>query len=126
MRSRSDDELYALQNRYLGPPGRTLLWHARYTAYALWAGYAFIFLILRAHLGLDGFFGYVFVVIAAVVATQQTMRVVTPERPPVAVLAMFTAELGAPRRDAETAIAVADPRHVLISPTRPRPRQGQP
>ncbi|QYN41073.1 hypothetical protein K1T35_47890 (plasmid) [Pseudonocardia sp. DSM 110487] len=125
MRSRSDDELYALQNRYLGPPGRTLLWQARYAAYVLWAGYAIVFLILRAQLGLiDGFLGYAVVVVAAVLATQHTMRVITPERPTGSVLKMFVAELDAPRRDAQPATAVADPRHVLVSPTRPHPRQG--
>ncbi|MCE3555520.1 hypothetical protein LWC33_29250 [Pseudonocardia sp. RS11V-5] len=124
MRSRSDDELYSLQNRYLGPPGRTLMWQARYSAYGLWLAYGFVFLIIRAQLGLfDGFLGYVIVVVAAVVATQYTMRVITPDRPTVAVLRMFAAELRAPRPESDTVVSVSDPRHVLVSPTRPRPRE---
>ncbi|OLL69906.1 hypothetical protein [Pseudonocardia sp. Ae150A_Ps1] len=122
MRSRSDDELYALQNRYLGPPGRTLLWQARYAAYGLWLGYAFLFLIVRAQLGIfDGAIGYGVVAIAAILATQYTMRVITPDRPVAAVLALFAAELRAPRSETTTVVAVSDPRHVLVSPARPRP-----
>ena len=47
VRSCSDDELYHLQGRYLGPPGRTFLFQARYIAYVLWAGYAFVGLIVK-------------------------------------------------------------------------------
>ncbi|WP_214369788.1 hypothetical protein [Pseudonocardia sp. H11422] len=122
MRSSSDDELYALQNRYLGPPGRTLLWQARYTAYGVWIAYGFLFLIIRQQLGLfPGFLGYIVVVVAAVAATIYTMRVVTPERPAAAVLRMFSAELQAPRPDTTSVVAVSDPRHVLVTPARPRP-----
>ncbi|MCF7552575.1 hypothetical protein [Pseudonocardia sp. WMMC193] len=120
MRSRSDDELYALQNRYLGPPGRTLMWQARYSAYCLWLAYCFVLLIAHAQLGLfDGFLGYVIVVVGAVVATQLTMRVITPDRPTTAVLRMFAAELRVPRLREQTAVYVSDPRHVHLSSVRP-------
>ncbi|MFR9806465.1 hypothetical protein ACL02T_29875 [Pseudonocardia sp. RS010] len=123
MRSRSDDELYSFQNVYLGPPGRTLPFKARYIAYALWVGWVFILLILRAQLGLmPGFDGYLMVVILAVVATKLTMRVITPERPVLGVLRMFLAELNTPRANAAApVVTVSDPRHVLVSVTRPRP-----
>lgn len=126
MRSVSDDELYAVQGRYLGPPGQTIPWQARYVAYVLWAGYFLALVIVRAQLHLlGGGFGYVALAAAATVATVVTMRVVTPERPVGAVAAMFLAELNAPRPDSgRTICAAPDPRRVLFAPFRPRPRSG--
>lgn len=123
MRSRSDDELYAFQNVYLGPPGRTLPFKARYLAYVLWVGWLFVLLVLRAQLGLmPGFAGYVLVGILAMLATSMTMRVVTPERPVAAVARMFLAELDTPRAAADpVTVNVSDPRRVLVSVARPRP-----
>lgn len=124
MRSRSDDELYALQNRWLGPPGRTLLWQARYAAYVVWVGYFLFFLIVRQQLGdaLSGFLGYAIVAVAALLATHGTMRVVTPDRPAGQVLRMFFAELGAPRSaPAARTVATPDPRWVQVAVARPTP-----
>ncbi|OLL74333.1 hypothetical protein Ae168Ps1_2721 [Pseudonocardia sp. Ae168_Ps1] len=124
MRSRSDDELYALQNRWLGPPGRTLFWQARYAAYIVWVGYFLIFLIVRQQLGdlLSGFLGYVIVTLMALLATNLTMRVVTPDRPAGQVLRMFLAELGAPRsRPSVRTVATPDPRWVQVAVARPTP-----
>lgn len=125
MRSISDDELYAVQGRYLGPPGRTLPFQARYSAYALWSLYFLIFLVVRAQLGLfrTGL-GYVVIGLAATLATILTMRVVTPERPASVVVAMFFVELAAPRARARTARGriVMTPRRVLVTATRPRSR----
>jgi hypothetical protein len=33
---RADDAIYRNRNVYLGPPGKTLPWEARYIAYVLW------------------------------------------------------------------------------------------
>ncbi|WP_226360991.1 hypothetical protein [Pseudonocardia sp. ICBG1142] len=124
MRSRSDDELYSLQNRWLGPPGRTLLWQARYAAYIVWVGYFFVFLVLRQQLGdlLSGFLGYLIVGMTALLATHVTMRVVTPERPAGQVLRMFYAELSAPRTmQAVRTVATPDPRWVQVTVARPTP-----
>lgn len=124
MRSRSDDELYALQNRWLGPPGRTMLWQARYAAYIVWVGYFLVFLIIRQQLGdlLSGFLGYLIVAMAALLATHATMRVVTPERPAGQVLRMFLAELSAPRAaQGVRTVATPDPRWVQVAVARPTP-----
>lgn len=119
MRSRSDDELYAVQNRYLGPPGRTLLWQARYSAYGLWLGYVLLLLIVRAQVGVfGGLAGYGVVAVVAVVATQYTMRVVSPDRPALAVAGLFAAELRAPRRESRSRVWVLDPSSVLVSTER--------
>jgi hypothetical protein len=124
MYSVSDDELYAVQGRYLGPPGKTLPWQARYIAYAVFAGYLFGLLILRQQLRiLPGGGGYVVLVLASVLSTIATMRLVTPERPVTAVLAGFWADIGAPRPGGGTTYYGApDLRRVLISTERPRPR----
>ncbi|WP_232668624.1 hypothetical protein [Pseudonocardia sp. TRM90224] len=117
MLSRSDDELYSVQGRYLGPPGRTLLWQARYIAYVIWAGYAFVFVVVRQQLSLlPGLAGYAVVALAAVIATVATMRHVSVERPPSAVLAMFLAELRTPRHTPPPSptVAVSDPRNVAV------------
>ncbi|MGH8918962.1 MAG: hypothetical protein ACRD0H_11650 [Actinomycetes bacterium] len=121
----SDDELYAVQGRYLGPAGHTIPWHARYCAYALWAVYAVGLLIVRAQLHvLPGGGGYVTVAAVATIATVVTMRVVTPERPITAVARMAWAELRAPRPASGRGgvRAAPDPGRVLVSRERPRPR----
>lgn len=123
MRSHSDDELYHVQGRYLGPPGRTFLWQARYVAYVVWAAYAFAGLILKQQLGLGGgFLGYVLVAMVAVAATITTMRMVSPERPASAVLAMALAELRTPRDvPVPAVVTVSDPRWVRVHLDRPVP-----
>lgn len=123
MRSRSDDELYSLQNRYLGPPGRTFVVQARYAAYGIWAACFFVLLVIRAQLGLfDGFMGYGIVAVFAALATRAIMRVVTSERPAGQVLRMFGAELSTPRPlKALRTVGSPDPRHVQIAVARPLP-----
>lgn len=123
MRSRSDDELYAVENRYLGPPGRTMPWQARYRAYAVWVGWFFVLVILRQQLGIfSGAIGWGLVALLAVFATRTTMRFVGPERPTFAVLGLFVGELSAPRDVANTDVAVIDPRHVRVTSERPTGR----
>lgn len=127
MRSRSDDELYAVENRYLGPPGRLIPWQARYRAYGVWACWLLPLAVLRQTVGvLPGLLGWALVGLLAVVATRLTMHVVGPERPAGAVVRMFLAELAAPRsRPAAPRVSVADPRHVRVVAARPVPGDGR-
>lgn len=127
MRSRSDDELYSLQNRYLGPPGRTFIFQARYAAYGIWAGCFFVLLVVKQQLGLfSGFLGYVVVAVFATLATQMVMKVITPERPAGQVLRMFGAELSAPRPLTRVrTVGSPDPRHVQVAVARPIPEDDR-
>ncbi|WP_226352142.1 hypothetical protein [Pseudonocardia sp. ICBG601] len=115
--------MYAVSNRYLGPPGRTLPWQARYSAYGLWAVYALIALVIRAQLGLfPGVIGYGVVAVVAVVATQASMRWVNPDRSAASAAGLFAAELRAPRRGREhSRTTVLDPSAVSVAVTRPIP-----
>lgn len=116
MRSRSDDDLYAVENRYLGPPGRPVPWQARYRAYGAWVCWLLPLTVLRQTVGvLPGLLGWAVVGVLAVGGARLTMRVVGPERPAGAVVRMFLAELAAPRsREAPVRTFVADPRHVQV------------
>ncbi|MDN5916878.1 MAG: hypothetical protein L0I76_17520 [Pseudonocardia sp.] len=127
MRSRSDDELYSLQNRYLGPPGRTFIFQARYAAYGIWAACFFVLLVIKQQLGLfSGFMGYVVVALFATLATQAVMRVITPERPAGQVLRMFGAELSTPRPLTRVrTVGSPDPRHVQVAVARPIPEDDR-
>ena len=122
MRSVSDDELYAVQGRYLGPPGHTIPWQARYSAYVMWAAYFVAGLIVRAQLRVfSGGGGYVVIAVVATVACVVTMRLVSPERSVSAVAGMVWAELGAPRAGAGKPVhATLVPRHLVITEHRPR------
>lgn len=122
MRSVSDDELYSVAGRYLGPPGHTIPWQARYSAYLVWAAYFVAGLIIRAQLRIfSGGGGYVVIAVGATVACVLTMRLVSPERSASAVAAMVWAELSAPRPgDGKTVCATLVPRHLVITEQRPR------
>lgn len=127
MRSISDDELYAVQGRYLGPPGRTLPVHIRYVAIVMGVVYFLLLLIVKAQLRLD-FGGLTFLLlgIGAALATIATMRLVGPERPANAVLTMLAAEIATPRPGAgQTMRAAPDPRRIRVSATRPKPSSGR-
>lgn len=123
MRVRSDDDLYSLENRYLGPPGRTIPFQARYSAYLVWAGYVVIFLVLRQQLGIGGGDGTFFVLFGTTIATVWSMKLVSPERPASVVLGMLWANITAPRPGGGQVFAAApNPRRVLVTAQRPRRR----
>lgn len=125
MRVRSDDDLYSLQNRYLGPPGRTIPFQARYVAYVTWAGYLVPFLIVRQQLGIAGSTGTLFVLAGTTIATVYTMRLVSTERPVSAVVRMLWLNITAPRPGGQAIHAAPGPHRVLVTAHRPVPSDRQ-
>lgn len=114
MRLPLDTEVYEVDNWWLGPPGRTLIWGAvRYSAYGVGFG---VFLLVRAvfpDLGLDGLWVYLLDLAVTVAVTTAVMRVVSHQRPLEAVVATFAHEVTAPRPDrGESHSAVFTPSSV--------------
>ncbi|WP_051342452.1 hypothetical protein [Pseudonocardia spinosispora] len=125
MRVRSDDDLYSLQNRYLGPPGRTIPFQARYVAYVTWAAYVVPFLIVRQQLGIAGSTGTMFVLVGTTIATVYTMRLVSTERPVSAVVRMVWLNITAPRPGGEAIHAAPNPTSVMVTAHYPTPSDRQ-
>lgn len=95
----TDDDIYRVDERYLGPPGKTLAWHARYRAYGVGiVVFLGVLILLRGILHLPISARLVMVIIAATITiTTIVMKKVTPERPFFAVLRAGLNDLTAPR-----------------------------
>lgn len=108
MRVETDDEIYAVDNVYLGPPGYTFPWKARYFAYGVF-GLLFVFGLLVLHLSTGyGVWPVIFMLLAVLGVTAAIGKRVTPETPARAVPATFLHELMAPRRKTGRRVARPD------------------
>lgn len=100
MRYSIDDSIYAVDNVWLGPPGKTFLWRARYVAYFLGAIVFVLVQIVERRLGLKiGIFSIAWGLVATVLITRGVLRLVNYDR---TLLSLFTAvsnEISAPRRN---------------------------
>ena len=67
MRVQTDDDVYAVDNHWLGPPGRTFAWRARYSAYGVFGAVLLLVLAVerRAAIGF-GFWSFTFPTAAVV------------------------------------------------------------
>lgn len=99
MMLRTDDDLYVVDQVWLGPPGKELPWHARYSAYGWgFAIYLTLMLLERSVLHVPfGFWTLVWTLIGTIALTGLVMRHVTPDRSFLAVLRGWRQELTAPR-----------------------------
>jgi hypothetical protein len=95
----ADDDIYIVDQRWYGPPGKELPWHARYPAY----GWGFVLyvtamllerLVLRVDLS---FQSLVFTLLGVCIVTTRIMRRVDPDRPLLSVLRGYWHELRTPR-----------------------------
>lgn len=96
---RTDDDLYDVDQRWLGPPGRELPWHARYPAYG-WGVVIYLTLMLleRNLLGIPlGFWMLVYSLVLTAFLTTRVMRRVTVERRVGQVITGWGQELRSPR-----------------------------
>jgi hypothetical protein len=100
MKAESDDELYRVNPVWLGPPGATLPWRARYVAYGVWIGvFLALFTVARLVLMMPlSVWVVAWSVVIATVVTRVVCRRIDFERPLGTVLAAFGAELRGPRR----------------------------
>ncbi len=100
MRLPVDDEIYNVNAVWLGPPGKTLPWRARYVAYAVGLVVFVLLQILERRLGIGlGFFSLAYSILATVGLTRLVLGVVDHDRPLGSVLNAFAHEVGAPRED---------------------------
>ncbi len=101
MRVNTDDEIYAVDNVWLGPadlPFGLTLPRARYIAWGIGVTtFLGVFWLFRTQLGFDlGFFTVAWAVIIAVAITRFITAKITHERPALAVFQMWLHELRAP------------------------------
>lgn len=110
----TDDDIYRVDDRYLGPPGRTLPWQARYRAYALGIGvFVTVLVLARSVLHIPMSFKLLIILLAlTVVVTVRVMRKVTPERPMRSILRAAANDLRSPR-----ALKPGEPIPTSFAPT---------
>lgn len=120
MRLPVDDEIYNVNAVWLGPPGKTLPWRARYVAYAV-ALVVFVLLqLLERRLGIGlGFFSLAYSVLATVTMTRLILGVVDHDRPLGSVLTAFVHEVGAARENTKESDHTLRPARVAAVPLRP-------
>ena len=117
MRLPVDDEIYNVNAVWLGPPGRTLPFRARYVAYAVGAVVFVLLQILERRLGIGlGFFSLAYSLLATVGLTRLILSVVDPDRPLGAVLGAFVHEVSAPREDTRETAHTIRPARVRAVP----------
>lgn len=122
----TDDDIYTVDNVYLGPPGYTFPFKARYFAYGLWLGLVVLGLVIeRITIGLHPW-PVVYLLAGAVFLTRLIGSRVTHEVPVRSVLAMFLHELRTPRRNSGRYVSEADLGAVRSSSRRDRSRLWMP
>jgi hypothetical protein len=119
MRLPVDDEIYNVNAVWLGPPGKTLPWRARYVAYAVGLVVFVLLQVLERRLGIGlGFFSLAYSVLATVGLTRLVLGVVDHDRPLGSVLGAFAHEVGAPREDPRESDHTFRPGRVGAVPAR--------
>ncbi len=119
MRLPVDDEIYNVNAVWLGPPGKTLPWRARYVAYAVGLVVFVLLQVLERRLGIGlGFFSLAYSVLATVGLTRLVLGVVDHDRPLGSVLTAFAHEVGAPRENATESDHTYRPARVCAVPAR--------
>jgi hypothetical protein len=121
MKVSTDDAVYRVDNRFLGPQGITIArvgirYQAIGVGFLLWVPAT---LLLRA-LGLSGFGGVLAASVITVIATALIMRVVDHDRPLAAQLTVLHHEITAPRPPTERREATLRPDLIPAAPLRPR------
>lgn len=124
MRLPVDDEIYNVDAVWLGPPGKTLPFRARYVAYAIGAVIFVLLQIIERRLGVGvGFFSLAYSLLATAGLTRLILAFVDHDRSVLTVVQAFMNELTAPRGDNPVrrirvrpekvaAVPLRSPRHV--------------
>ncbi|MFI1831310.1 hypothetical protein ACH41E_33425 [Streptomyces sp. NPDC020412] len=97
MQMQSDDEVYQVDNVFLGPPGTRLPWRARYQAYGVGAVLTIVMLIVLNKTGLMGPWAIAWGLLAVIGLTRLIMPHVTHDNSVKALLQTFWNEVRAPR-----------------------------
>ena len=122
MRLPDDDELYEVDQTYLGPPGRYIA-PMRHKAIFAWLGIAPLAFVIARQLGMQfGLLSVGLLLIATVWAAMVLADHATPERPIGAIASAFWNDLRAPRVDRRLRGASGD---VFGRTIRPRGALGR-
>lgn len=130
MRLPVDDEIYTVNAVWLGPPGKTLPFRARYVAYGVGAAVFVLVQMIERRLGIGfGFFALAYSLLVTVAITRLILRVVDHDRPVSAVLKGLVNEVSAPRATTRIRTSAIRPARVRAVParsgrTRPRGRHS--
>lgn len=118
----TDDEIYRVNQAWMGPPNVTMPFRARYVAWGVGITLFLAFFSLARIWVPFGFFTLAWSLVAAVAVTRVVCRKITHERGIGSVLVMFFRELSAPRPQQHPTGGAAATHRVRIRTTRPRPR----
>ncbi|WP_191563182.1 hypothetical protein [Janibacter melonis] len=125
MRLPVDDEIYNVDAVWLGPPGKTLPFRARYVAYAIAALIFFLLQVLERRLGIGmGFFPLAYSLLVTAGLTRLVLAFVDHDRPVITVAQAFINELTAPRFTTASTTTTLRPSRVAAVPLR-LPRHGR-
>ena len=117
MRIAPDDSAYAVDGVWLGPDtgdkAVTLPWTARYQAYAIWLGLFSLILLVEALTPLKFHTPPVWEICLTTLATYGVTGFIDHERPLVAVVQTFFADLRAPREQKDRTVVVRE-RIVIV------------
>ncbi|MGW2865624.1 hypothetical protein [Streptomyces sp. NPDC001205] len=116
MRMHTDDEVYAVDTIFLGPPGTRLPWRARYQAYGVGAILTVVMLIIENKLGILGLFPIAWGMLAVIFLTRKITTHITYEHGLKAVLATVWNEARAPRSKRHQAVVA----HLSVTDIRRR------
>jgi hypothetical protein len=120
MRLPVDDEIYNVNAVWLGPPGKTLPFRARYVAYGVGAAVFVLLQIVERRLGIGiGFFALAYTLLVTVGVTKVILRVVDHDRPLSAVLRGLVNEVNAPRPRTRCMTSTLRPARVRAVPPHP-------
>ncbi|GAA2100445.1 hypothetical protein GCM10009801_72970 [Streptomyces albiaxialis] len=98
MQMHTDDEIYAVDDTFLGPPGQTFPFAVRYRAYGIGAAIFAVILALEIWLEIIGPWNAVYGLLVTVGLTMWIMDRVTHETGIRPLLTVFWHEVSAPRR----------------------------
>lgn len=104
MRMNTDDEVYAVDTVFLGPPGTRLPWRARYQAYGVGAILTVALLIIENKLGILGIFPILYGMLGVIYLTRKISTHITYEHGLKAVLVTVWNEARAPRSKRTAAV----------------------
>lgn len=123
----TDDELAYIDNVYLGPPGWTFPWRARYVAYGVGGGIAFTGYVFGKWLGIPpNLWTIAWLLLLTVWVTTGFLRHVNFEMPFRAVVATFVHEVSGPRPPAAVRGVAVPGRVVIRHPAAPKPAAPRP
>lgn len=125
MRLPVDDEIYNVDAVWLGPPGKTLPFRARYVSYAIGTLIFVLLQIIERRLGIGvGFFSLAYSLLATAGLTRLVLAFVVHDRPVITVVQSFINEVTAPRGDDFESTKGLRPQRVEAVPLR-LPRHGR-